>query len=50
MKAFVIKFAIVSVVIYSIFDIFLNASMGSLFWMSFLVTGALPSTRKHYRS
>src|SRR5699024_10741676 len=41
MKAFAIKFAIVSVVIYSIFGVFLNASMGNLFWLSLLITGAL---------
>src|SRR5699024_6054099 len=41
MKAFAIKFAIVSVVIYSSFGVFLNASMGNLFWLSLLIAVAL---------
>src|SRR5699024_11501785 len=41
MKAFAIRFVVVSVVIYSIFWVFLNGSMGNLFWLSLLITVAL---------
>src|SRR5699024_2144122 len=41
MKAFAIKFAIVSVVIYSIYGVFLNESMGNLFWLIVLIIWAL---------
>ncbi|ASN05969.1 YndM family protein [Virgibacillus necropolis] len=39
MKALGIKFIFTAIVVYSIFGIFYNASLGRLFWISVLVTG-----------
>lgn len=38
-KALGIKFIFTAIVVYSIFGIFYNASLGRLFWISLLVTG-----------
>lgn len=38
-KALAIKFIFTAIVVYSIFGIFNNASLGRLFWMSILITG-----------